>query len=269
MISTILTGGVAQAQPEPTTPSVTTETSVSPAESPTQDRVLGVMGPLTLIPDRGEPGEPFTATVTAAYPGVSLGRCGTITFLWDDDVLPGEVTEGDAEVLLSTAVPAAATPREHRVSATCGRAGQVSAPFTVPEPVTPTSAPERDAPGTPVTTTEPTTVTTTEPTTVAAEPASDRAGPPPATTTPPSMVIAGWVALALAAGALVLAGLGFSRLRKRGRPHPDTRVRAVRRPGPPPVLAVRETPAPGEATHAIRAEAHADTGTVTIREVDR
>ena len=50
--------------------------------------------------------------------------------------------------------------------------------------------------------------------------------------------------------------------------HPDTRVRAVARPGGPPVVTARETPAPGEATHAIRLQAHFDPGSPTIREVD-
>jgi hypothetical protein len=31
---------------------------------------------------------------------------------------------------------------------------------------------------------------------------------------------------------------------------------------------MRETPAQGEATHAVRLQAHAGTGTLTIREVD-
>lgn len=51
-------------------------------------------------------------------------------------------------------------------------------------------------------------------------------------------------------------------------PHPNTRIQAVARPGGPPVVTARETPAPGEATHAIRLEAHFDPGSPTIREVD-
>jgi hypothetical protein len=46
------------------------------------------------------------------------------------------------------------------------------------------------------------------------------------------------------------------------------RVHAVSRPGGPPVFTVREAAAPGEAALAIRLEAHPDTGTLTIREVD-
>lgn len=50
--------------------------------------------------------------------------------------------------------------------------------------------------------------------------------------------------------------------------HLYTRVQAVSRPGGSPVVTARETPAPGEATHAIRLEAHFDPGSQTIREVD-
>lgn len=500
-VASILAAGAAMAQPAPPTPSPgATETSVSPTESVTQDRLPGVMGPLTLTPDRGEPGEPFTATVTAAYPGVSLGRCGRITFRWGTDVsLPGDVHDGGAEVSLNTAVPAGASPGEYQVTATCGLGGQVAAPFTVPAPATLTLAPGRGAPGTPVTGTvtgfeacatgaqsvslqwddEPldaspaatggrvigfevpagataevhrviatcgderaeapfTVVATERPTlrldrdhgpggtrltasgsgfacgdglvalrwddvpvgdgqsgtfsvpltvprdaspgvhTVAASCSNDpgigarqsftvtdsappdtqpaalavapdsglagdrvrvtggrfscadgsqnvqlswddgppvstvptdasgrldtlvsvpagsasgdhtlraacadgtspasagftvhASGAPPTTTSPPSRGITGWVVLALIGGAVILAGLVYARSRRQRRPHPNTRVRAVRRPGGPPVVTVRETPARGEATHAIRVEAHSDIGTQTIREVDR
>ncbi|WP_428339109.1 hypothetical protein [Mycobacterium sp.] len=50
--------------------------------------------------------------------------------------------------------------------------------------------------------------------------------------------------------------------------HPDTRVRAVARPGGPPVVTAREASAPGGAMHALRLQAHFDPGTPTIREVD-
>lgn len=46
-----------------------------------------------------------------------------------------------------------------------------------------------------------------------------------------------------------------------------TCVQAVSRPGSPAVVTVRETPAHGEKTHAVRLAAHTDPGTLTIREV--
>jgi len=50
--------------------------------------------------------------------------------------------------------------------------------------------------------------------------------------------------------------------------HPHTRVRAVARPGRPPVVTAHEVPATGGPIHAIRLEAHFDPGSPTIREVD-
>jgi hypothetical protein len=73
------------------------------------------------------------------------------------------------------------------------------------------------------------------------------------------------ILLAVAAG----LGLGAIVVRiLRAKPRPPTRVQAVSRPGGPSVVTVRETPAPGEATHAVRLEAHTATGALTIREVD-
>jgi hypothetical protein len=82
-----------------------------------------------------------------------------------------------------------------------------------------------------------------------------------------------WILGGLAAVLALLSGVAawvwkhFGR--RRGRhARPDTRVRAVSHLGGPPVLTVRETPARGEATHAIRLEARPDPGTQTIREVE-
>jgi hypothetical protein len=49
---------------------------------------------------------------------------------------------------------------------------------------------------------------------------------------------------------------------------PDTRVEARSRPAGPLGVTVRETPAPGEATHAVRLATHSHPRTLTIREVN-
>lgn len=85
--------------------------------------------------------------------------------------------------------------------------------------------------------------------------------PPP----PPAPGIWGWV---IALVLVVAAVLVVRHIRHRQRPRPDTRVQVVTRPGGPPVATVHETPAHGEATHAIRLEAHFDSGIQTISEVN-
>ena len=94
--------------------------------------------------------------------------------------------------------------------------------------------------------------------TVIAEPSPS---PPP----PPPPGIWGWV---IALVLVVATVLGVRHIRHRRHPHPDTRVHVVGRPGGPPVATVQETPARGEATHAIRLEARFDSGIQTIREVN-
>jgi len=87
-------------------------------------------------------------------------------------------------------------------------------------------------------------------------------GSPP----PPPPRNAWWV-IALMAGVALLV-LAYFLSRRRGRHgRLDTRVHAVSRPGAPLVVTVRETPAPGEATHVVRLEPHPDTGTQTIRDI--
>jgi hypothetical protein len=82
------------------------------------------------------------------------------------------------------------------------------------------------------------------------------------------------VLAALIIAALILAAVLVAIIRAKIRSHdPDLprhsdRVRAVARLGSPPVVTARETPAPGEATHAIRLATQFDPGSPTIREVD-
>jgi hypothetical protein len=91
------------------------------------------------------------------------------------------------------------------------------------------------------------------------------AGPPPPPPPPPPPGIWGWVIVLI----LVVAAVLVARhIHHRRSPHPNTRVHAVVHPGGPPVATVHETPAHGEATHAIRLEAHFDSGIQTIREVN-
>ena len=52
-------------------------------------------------------------------------------------------------------------------------------------------------------------------------------------------------------------------------PEAPPRVQAVPRPDGSPVVTLRETPERGEATHALRLEAHSGLSTLTVREVDR
>lgn len=73
----------------------------------------------------------------------------------------------------------------------------------------------------------------------------------------------------LIASAVVLLVLAYFLGRRRGRHgRPDTRVHAVSHLGGTSVVTVREIPAPGDATHAIRLEAHSGVGSQTIREVN-
>jgi len=82
---------------------------------------------------------------------------------------------------------------------------------------------------------------------------------------PPPPVIWGWV---IALILVVAAVLVVRHIRHRRHPRLFTRVQVVTRPGGPPVATVHETPAHGEATHAIRLEAHFDSGIQTISEVN-
>ncbi len=92
-------------------------------------------------------------------------------------------------------------------------------------------------------------------------------GPPPPPP-PPPRGIAGWLIalIALIAGSVLLVAAHI--FRRVLRPHPTPHAQAVLRPGGPPAVTVCETPAPGEATHAMRLQAHSDPGIQTIREVD-
>lgn len=75
------------------------------------------------------------------------------------------------------------------------------------------------------------------------------------------------IVLAVVAG---LTAIVVRILRAKPRPRHErvgTRVQATSRPGGPVVVTVRDRPAHGEKTHAVRLAAHTDPGTLTIREV--
>jgi len=78
-----------------------------------------------------------------------------------------------------------------------------------------------------------------------------------------------WWLIALIVAIAIVAILVLRHRRRSERSEaPMPTVRAVPRPGGPPLVTVRETPARGEATHAIRLAVHPDAGIQTIREVD-
>jgi hypothetical protein len=78
-----------------------------------------------------------------------------------------------------------------------------------------------------------------------------------------------WWLIALIVAIAIVAILALRHWRRSGPPEaPMPTVRAVPRPGGTPLVTVRETPARGEATHAIRLAVHPDAGIQTIREVE-
>jgi hypothetical protein len=78
----------------------------------------------------------------------------------------------------------------------------------------------------------------------------------------------GWLIVLIAGGVALLVLTNFRRRWRRRHEDPSPRVQARSRPGGTSVVTVRETPTHGEATHAIRLEAHSGLGSQTIREVN-
>jgi hypothetical protein len=99
--------------------------------------------------------------------------------------------------------------------------------------------------------------------TVLASPPPPPAPPPPA---PPKIP---WLLIALIVAGAILSAVQYARHRSRKRPEAPPHVQAVPHPDGLPVVTLRETPERGEATHALRLEAHSGLSTLTVREVDR
>ena len=93
--------------------------------------------------------------------------------------------------------------------------------------------------------------------------------PPPPPPPPPAPPLIPWMLTALLVGVLGLLGWKFARRGPRRQTTPVVHsVHAVARPAGAAAVAVRETPAPGESTHAFRIEMHVDVRTTTLGEVD-
>jgi hypothetical protein len=99
--------------------------------------------------------------------------------------------------------------------------------------------------------------------TVLASPPPPPAPPPPA---PPKIP---WLLIALIVAGAIVSAVQYARHRRPKPPKAPPHVQAVPHPDGLPVVTVHETPERGEATHALRLEAHSGLSTLTVREVDR
>ncbi|MGO9152572.1 hypothetical protein [Mycobacterium sp.] len=98
--------------------------------------------------------------------------------------------------------------------------------------------------------------------TVLASPAPPPPPPPP----PPPKIP--WLLIVLIVAGAILSAVEYARRRRHKRPETPPHVQAVPRLDGSPVVTLRETPERGEATHALRLEAHSGLSTLTVREVD-
>jgi hypothetical protein len=90
--------------------------------------------------------------------------------------------------------------------------------------------------------------------------------PPPPPPAPPKIP---WLLIVLIAAGAILSAVQYARRRRPKRPEAPPHVQAVPHPDGLPVVTLHETPERGEATHALRLEAHSGLSTLTVREVDR
>lgn len=187
---------------------------------------------LSLAPRSGKPGD----QVRVNGEGFTCDdNSETVELAWDDGQrFDSPSTDASGNFSNSITIPISADAGGHSVLASCsdGSAAQ-SAEFTVVDGVIPTKPPT--------------------------------APPPPPS---PEDGNAGWV-IALIVAAMILAAVGAYRI-WRSKPRPNKsgiHVDAVSSPGGPPLITIRETPAPGEVTHAVRLKTHSDPGTLIVREV--
>lgn len=219
--------------------------TVTTAEEPT----------LTLEPRTGRPGD-RVAVIGRDF--VCDNDSRLVQLVWDSGPLVADTaTDGRGDFRGTVEVPpdAALGGRTVQVSCTEGPL-TATATFTVVADATTTAAvttPVVESPATGPLVIDP--------------PAT---GPPvdgPLAIEPPAPGFPIWFVVLLVVAAIV-AALVYRWWRRRMAPAPMERVQAVAHLGGPPEVIIRETPTPGQRTLAIRLQAHADSGSQTIREVN-
>lgn len=191
---------------------------------------------ISLDPTQGHPGDPVHV-VGSQFTCADHAR--TVALSWDGAPPRLEVgVDGLGNFLTWFAVPSDAAVGSHTVRASCadgsawdtGEFTIVTAGLPVPPPVmTPTVSPPPILPT-----------------------------PPPPHKWWPLVLVAAVIAVLLLAAAVHAS-------RRVLRP---PRVRVITRPGSPAVVALRETPAAGEVTYAVRVAVHSQPDVVTLRGVD-
>jgi hypothetical protein len=203
---------------------------------------------LTIDPGKGPPGSQLQATGT----GFACGDdTDTVDIALDSDVR-GHGSSGRFSEQIS--VPTEASIGDHTVVASCHNHTDITGhqTFTVTSILTTTVSGPKLTPVVPVTGSAapvPSTTTVSNAPTDTTDPASYR-----------------WVLVVIAVG-VALLGAVYNRA-KRLRPPKVPPVHAVSRLAGPPLVALRETPAPGESTHALRLETHSGARTLTAEEVN-
>jgi hypothetical protein len=196
---------------------------------------IGAVAPaaLALTPARGAPRD--VVHVTGDRFACTDSRA--VELSWDGQPLANASADTSGHFDTTISVPADAQVGSHTARAACATGSAVAtAGFTV-------------------------VIAGTIPPTTAGTP---RTLPPPPT--PPQKF--GWLLLLIIGVVAIVAVVAYRRWRKR-RPKPQHQVYATVSPtSRPPLVSMRETPAHGELTHALRLQVHADIGTQTISEVD-
>jgi hypothetical protein len=186
---------------------------------------------LALQPTSGHAGEQVRASGDRF---LCANHSRTVELAWDETQLASPALDASGHFDASFSVPATAEANGHTVRAACSDTSAAAvAEFTV------IAVNGSVVPPTPV------------------------AG---GHTSSPSPELWWVIVLVVAAVAVLVAYLRWGRPRPPKPPAP--RVQAVSRLSGPPLVTTRETPADGEATHAIRLQALSGVNSVTIREVD-
>jgi hypothetical protein len=184
---------------------------------------------LTLQPASGHRGDQLRATGDGF---ACADHSGPVDLSWDDGTpLPGASLGPAGHFEASVSVPAKTDARRLTLRAACSDGVMLAADFTV-----------------------------------LASPPPPPAPPAPAPPKIPWLLI---VLIVLIVAGAILSAVQYARHRSHKRPEAPPHVQAVPRPDGLPVVTLRETPERGEATHALRLEAHSGVSTLTVREVDR